>query len=107
MSGAQDASKANAYAALGPSGGATASAPKIALYLALTTFQDASKANAYPALGVGTGGTASAAKAVQYVALAAPGYPLGTLRRQRERTFPRGFRKYPRLDYMLDWKLGR
>ncbi len=107
MSGTQSASKANTYPALGAGTGGTASLSKTVQYVALTTPQQASKAGQLAAVGVGTGGTASLSKTLQYVALAKPGYPLGTLRRQRERTFPRGFRKYPRLDYMLDWKLGR
>ncbi len=93
MSGTLASSKVNQYAALGVGTGAAGAA---------------SKAVQYAALGVGTGGTGAVSKALQYVVVTpSESYPLGTMRRQRERTFPRGFRKYPRFPWMLDWRLGR
>ena len=108
MSGTQSASKANGYAALGVGAGSTAAVAKATAYAALSTAQQASKANGYAALGVGAGPAAAVAKSSLYIVLAAPAsYPLGTLMHQRERNFPRGFRHYPRLPYMLRWRTGR
>lgn len=102
MSATLDSSKINAYLVAGAA--ALQLASKAVQYVPLNAPTQTSKVNIYIVIG----GLQAAPKALQYLVVTLPtGYELGTLRRARERCFPRGFRQYPRPPWQLEWRHGR